>query len=127
MAPRRPPIRQGSVLPYCYLRDDRDFALSDSLKAWRNAVALARYGPDLARMPGIASYVLSDHSLERIVDCAHFHRLQSPVDLLVETQWMEAIAMADDILGLVNAIYYPTPPPSSSEIDQDGPVSTTTT
>lgn len=94
-------------------------------------------------MPGIASYVLSDHSLERIVDCAHFHRLQSPVDLLVETQWMEAIAMADDILGLVNAIYYPTPPPSSSgtsfclrlyqnidsfpEIDQDGPVSTTTT
>jgi hypothetical protein len=77
-----------------------DFKLIDALDDWQEDTAQKLYGQahlhDLG--PGL---VMPNNILNRIVECAHFHKIKSPADLLRETHWSGVDEHGDDIVTLI--------------------------
>ncbi|KAG1867710.1 hypothetical protein F4604DRAFT_1584981 [Suillus subluteus] len=74
-----------------------DFKLVDD---WQEDTTQKLYGQahlhDLG--PGL---VMPNNILNRIVECAHFHKIKSPADLLRETRWSGVNKPGDDIVTLI--------------------------
>ncbi|KAH7917314.1 P-loop containing nucleoside triphosphate hydrolase protein [Leucogyrophana mollusca] len=77
-----------------------DFRLVDALEDWREAATTALYGTahlyDLG--PGL---VMPDFVLDRIVQCAHFFKIQSAADLQKETRWSGAEKHGNEVVALI--------------------------
>ncbi|KAG1857236.1 hypothetical protein C8R48DRAFT_607597 [Suillus tomentosus] len=88
-----------------------DFKLVDALEDWREDTTQKLYGQahlhDLG--PGL---VMPNDILDCIVDCAHFHKIKSPTDLLKETHWSGVDEHGDDIVALILRVS-PLPSPST--------------
>lgn len=44
---------------------------------------------------------MPNDTLDRIVDCAHHRKIQTPQDLKRETKWSKSEQFADDIIALI--------------------------
>ncbi|KAJ6618412.1 hypothetical protein B0H10DRAFT_1647899, partial [Mycena sp. CBHHK59/15] len=45
--------------------------------------------------------IMSDEVLDRIADCAHFHKIQTTADLLKETDWYRVTEDGTQVLALI--------------------------
>ncbi|KAG2060972.1 hypothetical protein BDR06DRAFT_854745, partial [Suillus hirtellus] len=88
-----------------------DFKLVDVLEDWREDTTQKLYGQAHLHDLG-PSLVMPNDILNRIVDCAHFHKIKSPTDLLKETHWSGVDEHGDDIVALILQVS-PLPSPST--------------
>lgn len=81
-------------------RNSHDLALRDALRRWRALESSIRFGLGNVGLFG-GSLVLPNEFMERIVDCAHFNKINTPADLKKETQWSQAEEHGDAILEMI--------------------------
>ncbi|KAJ7767607.1 hypothetical protein B0H16DRAFT_1412044 [Mycena metata] len=86
-----------------------DFALRDDLHAFRKARTIELRGRAIFRSLG-RGLIMPDDVLQRIVDCAHFHKIQTCTELLKETRWHRVSEDGEQILHLIHQ-HRPPPPP----------------
>jgi hypothetical protein len=113
--PPRPP--QPSRLPR-YTKDEHDREFQEALHDWRELeektkdvygwACLKDYGPCL---------IMPNAILDRIVDCVHHRKIQTPQDLKRETGWTESERFWDDIVMLIQG--HATPLLISERSSQD--------
>jgi len=91
-----------------YERTQTDIALRDALQEWReNTTAMVFGRAHLIDMG--PSILMCKSTLERIVDCAHHHKINSVSDLKRETGWPDADQFGSEIITLIHA-YSPSLP-----------------
>lgn len=83
-----------------YTRNSDDLALRDALRRWRVMKTSVKYGMGIAGRYG-GCLVLPNEFLERIVDCAHYKKIDTVVELKKQTQWAEADAYGEEILAMI--------------------------
>ncbi|KAJ6578605.1 hypothetical protein B0H10DRAFT_2343892, partial [Mycena sp. CBHHK59/15] len=79
-----------------YQADRLDLALRDDLHKLRKQ----RTGGTRFRNLGAGSF-MSAEVLQRIVDCAHFHKIHSTADLFKETRWHRTGEDGDEVLAFI--------------------------
>jgi hypothetical protein len=84
-------------------------ALRDDLHLLRKDLTIEVLGRASFRNHG-AGAIMSDEVLCRIVDCAHFNKIQTTADLARETHWHRATEDGAKILTLILQ-HHPVPPP----------------
>ncbi|KAJ7179864.1 P-loop containing nucleoside triphosphate hydrolase protein [Mycena crocata] len=86
-----------------------DFALRDDLITFRKSRTVELRGTAYYRNFG-GAYIMPDEVLQRIVDCAHSHKVQTTTDLLKETRWHRVSEDGEQVLALILQ-HHPLPPP----------------
>jgi hypothetical protein len=77
-----------------------DYKLREALEDWREKVTAARYG--WAHLHDLGStLIMPNEVLSRIVDCAHYHKINSTSDLKNETRWDEIEQCGDEVLEII--------------------------
>ena len=105
------------------MKNKYDHALQDSLEDWRESKTAAVYGWACLNDHG-PSLVMPLSILDRIVDCAHHHKLQSTQDLKREMGWTDAEKFGDEIIVLVKLHAAPCSSPFVSTPLRNTPSST---
>ncbi|KZV63589.1 P-loop containing nucleoside triphosphate hydrolase protein [Peniophora sp. CONT] len=96
-----------------YERSRTEMELADALNVYRRAAIERKYGRQQARRFGVGRF-MPDDMLERIVDAAHAHLIQTTKDLHERTHWTHAGSDGDDVVAIVlKFIPLPPPPPSA--------------
>lgn len=100
-------------------------SLAQVLNAWRQNVAIERYGLAVFREVG-SDLVLPDQLLERLVDCAHWGKIRTVEDLRREVDWGLVDELGPIVVNLINKVSPPLPraratrmappPPSQSTV-----------
>ncbi|KAF7347029.1 ATP-dependent DNA helicase RecQ [Mycena venus] len=86
-------------------------ALRNALYVFRKDRTTEVLGPFSFRKHG-AGAIMSDDVLDRIADCAHFHKIQTTADLLKETSWHRVVEDGAKVLSLILQHHpIPLPPP----------------
>ncbi|KAJ7254282.1 P-loop containing nucleoside triphosphate hydrolase protein [Mycena rebaudengoi] len=88
-----------------------DTALRAALNLFRKERTIEILGRASYRIHG-AGAIMSDEVLYRIVDCAHFGKIQTTADLLKETNWHRTTDDGAKVLALIT-LHRPLPPPIS--------------
>jgi ATP-dependent DNA helicase RecQ len=97
-----------------YEADASDMALRAALHSFRKTRTNEVLGPFSFRKHG-AGAIMSDEILDRIADCAHFHKIQTPADLVKETNWHRVSEDGTKVLALISQhrpMPLPAPPPN---------------
>ncbi|KAJ7169359.1 hypothetical protein C8R43DRAFT_876497, partial [Mycena crocata] len=94
-----------------YKADRVDFALRDDLIAFRKSRTVELRGTAYYRNLG-GAYIMPDEVLQRIVDCARSHKVQTTADLLKETRWHRVPEDGEQVLALILQHRPPPPPPT---------------
>ncbi|KAF7353121.1 p-loop containing nucleoside triphosphate hydrolase protein [Mycena sanguinolenta] len=83
-----------------YEADVVDMSLRDELHQFRREATVKKFSRAVLRDngPGI---IMSNEVLQRIVDCAHFHKIESQEQLKRETRWAGAAEFGDEVLSLI--------------------------
>ncbi|KAF8548114.1 hypothetical protein OG21DRAFT_1423656, partial [Imleria badia] len=97
--PRPPRIAKPSRLPK-YTKEKHDYELEDALENWREEKTRDVYGWTCLNDYG-ASLIMTHSTLDRIVDCAHHCKIQTPQDLKRETRWSDSEQFGDDFIALI--------------------------
>lgn len=92
-----------------YVANDVDNALRLHLETWRADEMKRQYGQAWLRCMG-PGLVMGTTVRDRIVDCAHFNKIRSVVDLKRETKWDLASTYGEAILDIIYSHYPPTVP-----------------
>ncbi|KAI6004190.1 P-loop containing nucleoside triphosphate hydrolase protein [Pisolithus albus] len=82
-----------------YTRDKNDYDLENALLTWREEKTVAVYG--WACLYDNGPVVMTNSTLDRIIDCAHHHKIQTPQDLKRETVWADSNLYAAEVVSLV--------------------------
>ena len=88
-----------------------DLSLYKALNSWRQRHAAKVYGEGAARDYG-PSLVLPNVILDRIVDCAHWHKLNTADDLERETDWYHASDYGSEVIDIIFSFRSSSVPPS---------------
>jgi hypothetical protein len=83
--------------------------LRDALHNFRKEQTIARFGHACLRNTG-PGIIMADDVLQRIIDCAHFHLIESPQQLLKETRWSRVDQYGEEIVSLIVS-HCPKPAP----------------
>lgn len=83
-------------------------SLAQVLNAWRQNVAIERYGLAVFREVG-SDLVLPDQLLERLVDCAHWGKIRTIEDLRREVDWGLVDELGPTVVNLINTVSPPLP------------------
>lgn len=83
-------------------------SLAQVLNAWRQNVAIERYGLAVFREVG-SDLVLPDQLLERLVDCAHWGKIRTIEDLQREVDWGLVDELGPTVVNLINTVSPPLP------------------
>ncbi|KAJ7731383.1 hypothetical protein B0H16DRAFT_1772954 [Mycena metata] len=95
-----------------YKAGPADLALRHALHLLRKERTKEVLGAFSFRKHG-AGAIMSDEVLDRIADCAHFHKIKTMADLVKETHWHRAADDGAKVLALISEhIPIPPPPPS---------------
>ncbi|KAJ6570792.1 hypothetical protein B0H10DRAFT_1665003, partial [Mycena sp. CBHHK59/15] len=86
-----------------------DMALKNDLHLFRKERTIAVISRASFRNHG-AGAIMSDEVLDRIVECAHFGKIQTTADLVKETHWHRAAEDGAKILALIGQ-HHPIPAP----------------
>ncbi|KAJ6562922.1 hypothetical protein B0H10DRAFT_2116636, partial [Mycena sp. CBHHK59/15] len=86
-----------------------DMALKNDLHLFRKERTIAVISRASFRNHG-AGAIMSDEVLDRIVECAHFGKIQTTADLVKETHWHRAAEDGAKILALIGQ-HHPIPVP----------------
>jgi hypothetical protein len=91
-----------------------DHALKAALVRWRRETSLQKLGTAVVRTYG-AKVFISDQIIERLVVCAHAHKLAGVDDIVKETGWRKdrAEEYGDALLKIIHA-HTPLPVPPST-------------
>ncbi|KAH7904952.1 P-loop containing nucleoside triphosphate hydrolase protein [Hygrophoropsis aurantiaca] len=97
--PKQPNLPSRSRLAK-FEMSSNDHKLINALEDWRETATITLYGDahlyDLG--PGL---VMPDFVLDRIVQCAHFHKIQSITDLQKETRWSGIEKHGSEVVALI--------------------------
>ncbi|KAF8179485.1 hypothetical protein K438DRAFT_1938411 [Mycena galopus ATCC 62051] len=93
-----------------YVRDKDDCSLRADLHLLRKERTIQVISAASFRSHGAAS-IMPDEVLDRIVDCAHFHKITTPADLLRETHWHRVAEDGERVLSLIS-MHKPVPLPA---------------
>ncbi|KIK12850.1 hypothetical protein PISMIDRAFT_120112 [Pisolithus microcarpus 441] len=96
--PKPPRMSQRSRLPK-YTKDKYDYKLEEALLDWREDKTVAVYG--WACLNDHGPVIMTATTLNRVVDCAHHHKIQTREDLKRETAWMNSDQYGDEIVNLI--------------------------
>ncbi|KAI5983341.1 P-loop containing nucleoside triphosphate hydrolase protein [Pisolithus albus] len=96
--PKVPRVTQRSRLPK-YTKDKNDLDLENALLDWREEKTAAVYG--WACLFDNGPVVMTNSTLDRIIDCAHHHKILTPQDLKRETTWADSDLYAGEVLSLI--------------------------
>lgn len=83
-------------------------SLAHVLNAWRQNVAIERYGVAVFKEVG-SDLILPDQILERLVDCAHWGKIRSLEDLKREVDWGLVDELGPTVVKLINTVSPPCP------------------
>ncbi|KAJ7733400.1 P-loop containing nucleoside triphosphate hydrolase protein [Mycena maculata] len=83
-----------------YKADALDMKLRDVLHAFRRTATTTKFGRVVLKNSG-PGVVMSNEVLQRIVDCAHFHKIQSTEQLARETRWAGAGEFGEAVVALI--------------------------
>ncbi|KAJ3555330.1 hypothetical protein NM688_g2638 [Phlebia brevispora] len=93
-----------------YAFEPADIQLQDALHEFRNAKTIKLFGlPHLVEMG--PTLVMGDDTLQRIIDCARVHKIDTTDALKRETKWARTLEFGAEILAIIHR-YYPIPEPS---------------
>ncbi|KIN93626.1 hypothetical protein M404DRAFT_170778 [Pisolithus tinctorius Marx 270] len=104
--PKTPRATQCSRLPK-YMKDKYDYKLESALLDWCDEKTSAVYG--WACLNDDGPVIMSDATLDRIVDCAHHHKIQTCQDLRRETGWIDSDLYGNEVLALIKSHSAPCP------------------
>jgi len=110
--PMRAP--QRSHLPQ-YTHCKQDFLLIDALEDWREMKTTVVHGWTSLRDLG-PSLIMTNATLEWIVDCAHHHKILSVQDMRRETGWPGADQFGLEIIAIIQKHAAPLPSPFVSSL-----------
>jgi hypothetical protein len=81
----------------------QEFELRDALEEWRELMTRRVYGDSTLNDygPGVT---MPDSVLDRIIDCAHQHKISTIDDLRKETKWSAADRFGSDVIAIVQRI-----------------------
>ncbi|KAF8415906.1 hypothetical protein L210DRAFT_3310643, partial [Boletus edulis BED1] len=107
--PKLPSLPQRSRIPK-YSKDPSDMALHNALDTWRETKTAAMYGWSNLRDHG-PSLVMTNTTLEQLIDCMHHHKINTIQDLKHETTWADSDAeqYGPEILELIKKHGPPLP------------------
>ncbi|KAJ7721901.1 P-loop containing nucleoside triphosphate hydrolase protein [Mycena metata] len=83
-----------------YKADALDMKLRDVLHQFRRDKTTTKFGRIVLKNSG-PGMVMSNEVLQRIVDCAHFHKIRSTEQLARETRWASAGEFGAEVLALI--------------------------
>ncbi|KAK7032884.1 ATP-dependent DNA helicase RecQ [Favolaschia claudopus] len=86
-------------------------ALRAALHSFRKSRTAEVFGPFHFRKHG-AGGIMANEVLDRIADCAHFHKIQTTADLARETDWHRITEDGTQILALITQ-HRPIPVPAA--------------
>jgi ATP-dependent DNA helicase RecQ len=89
--------------------------LRDALHEFRRNATVKKFSRAILKNSG-PGVVMSNEILQRIVDCAHFHKIESREQLERETRWAGAGEFGDEIVDLIGK-HRPKSPPTADEGD----------
>jgi len=93
-----------------YTKDKHNFQLVNALSDWRETKTANVYGwPSLNDLG--PSLVMPNAILDRIVDCAHHHKILNMQDLRREMGWSDAERFGDEVLAVIMQYAAPLAPP----------------
>ncbi|KIO12249.1 hypothetical protein M404DRAFT_20077 [Pisolithus tinctorius Marx 270] len=104
--PKTPCATQHSRLPK-YTKDKYDYKLESALLDWCDEKTSAVYG--WACLNDDGPVIMSDATLDRIVDCMHHHKIQTCQDLRRETGWIDSDLYSNEVLVLIKSHSAPCP------------------
>lgn len=97
--PRLPPNpRRSRLAPYQLL--PVDMSLKDELCSWRREAAIAKFGAGNVRMLG-PGLIMANSVVERIVNAAHYLKINDIDDLRKESQWEGSAEHAAEVVELI--------------------------
>ncbi|KAI6097400.1 hypothetical protein EV401DRAFT_1879803, partial [Pisolithus croceorrhizus] len=96
--PKAPQAAQHSCLPK-YMKDKSDLDLENALLDWHEEKTAAVYS--WACLFDNGPMVMTNSTLDHIVDCTHHHKIQTPQDLKRETTWADSNLYASEVLSLI--------------------------
>ncbi|KAK6977491.1 hypothetical protein R3P38DRAFT_2810042 [Favolaschia claudopus] len=108
--PKAKPQASRSRIPN-YSADASDMALRAALHSFRKSRTAEVFGPFHFRKHG-AGGIMANEVLDRIADCAHFHKIQTTADLARETDWHRITEDGTQILALITQ-HRPIPVPAA--------------
>jgi len=100
---------QRSRLPQ-YTHCKQDFLLIDALEDWHEMKTTVVHGWTSLRDLG-PSLIMTNATLERIVDCAHHRKILSVQDMRRETGWSGADQFGLEIIAIIQKHAAPLPSP----------------
>jgi hypothetical protein len=83
-----------------YKADALDMNLRDVLHEFRRGATTTKFGRVVLKNSG-PGVVMSNEVLQRIVDCAHFYKIQSTEQLARETRWAGAGEFGEAVIALI--------------------------
>lgn len=91
-------------------KDATDHKLRVALSDWREMKTAEIYGWPSLNDQG-PSLVMPNYVLNRVVDCAHHHKLQTIQDLRKETTWSDVDRFGEEVLAIIqrHAALCPSP------------------
>lgn len=90
--------------------------LRDALHEFRRDATVKKFSRAVLKNSG-PGVVMSNEILQRVVDCAHFHKIESREQLERETRWAGAGEFGDEIVDLISK-HRPKPPPTADELNE---------
>ncbi|KAF8192846.1 P-loop containing nucleoside triphosphate hydrolase protein [Mycena galopus ATCC 62051] len=75
--------------------------LRDALHEFRKTATIEKFSKAVLKNSG-PGVLMSNEVLQRIVDCAHLHKIESTEQLLKETRWAGAVEFGTEIIDLIN-------------------------
>ncbi|KAG1724794.1 hypothetical protein EDB19DRAFT_1598936, partial [Suillus lakei] len=97
-----------SKVIYCsrilkYEMGPQDFQLCDTLEDWQESVTRRIYG-DLTLNDYGPGVTMLDLVLDRIVNCAHHHKISTTDDLRKEMRWSAVDRFGSDVIAIIQCI-----------------------
>ncbi|KAJ7852518.1 hypothetical protein B0H14DRAFT_2444663 [Mycena olivaceomarginata] len=99
-----------------YKADALDMKLRDALHRFRRDATTTKFGRIVLKNSG-PGVVMSNEVLQRLVDCAHYYKIQSTEQLARETRWAGAGEFGEAVVALIKE-HRPAPeePPAALAI-----------
>ncbi|KIM61143.1 hypothetical protein SCLCIDRAFT_122899, partial [Scleroderma citrinum Foug A] len=95
-----PPAPQHSQIRK-YTWESSDHSHHEALDNWHEEKTILEYGwPHLKDIGPCV--IMTDETVNWIVDCAHYHKVQSLADLKKETGWVDIDQFSNEIIELIN-------------------------
>ncbi|KAF8135271.1 hypothetical protein K438DRAFT_1493035, partial [Mycena galopus ATCC 62051] len=105
--PKAPPVPHRSRIT-AYKAERQDMDLRDALHQFRRGATIRKFSLAVPKNSG-PGVVMSNEVLQRIVDCAHRHKIESTEQLEKETHWAGAAEFGEEVIALINE-HCPPPP-----------------